>query len=74
MISWPPDPSEMLPLKPKLRWLLMAPIPWEIKIPEHPSGEKVNANMMQAQILAPPEQESTAEVPVQHLLTRETSS
>jgi len=74
MTPWSPDASEMLPLKPKLRWLFMAPVPWEIKIAEHPSGEKVNAEMIREQILASPEQESTAEVPVRHLLTRQTSS
>ena len=51
----------------------MAPVPWEIKIAEHPSGEKVNGDMMWEQILASPEQGSTAEPPVRHLLTRETS-
>lgn len=52
----------------------MAAVPWEIKIAEHPTGEKVNGDTMWEQILASPEQESTAEVPVRHLLTRETSS
>lgn len=56
MISWSPDPSERLPLKPKLRWLLMAAVPCDIKIAAHPSGEKVNGDTMREQILASPEQ------------------
>lgn len=60
-ISWSPHPSETLPLKPKLRWLFMAPVPWEIKIAEHPRGEKVNGDMLWEQILASPEQESTTD-------------
>lgn len=34
----------MLPSKPKLRWVFMVEIPWEIKVAKHPSREKVNGD------------------------------
>lgn len=52
----------------------MVAIPWEIKIAEHPSREKVNGDMIWEQILASAEQESTAEVSVRNILAREGSS
>lgn len=64
----------MPPLKPNLRWLFKVAIPWEIKIAEHPSREKVNCDMIWEQILASAEQESTAEVSVRNILAREGSS
>lgn len=54
IISWSPHPSKMLLFKPKLRWLLMAPVPWEIKVAEHSSAAKVNGDIMHGQTLATP--------------------
>lgn len=58
MVSQSPDPIEMLPLKPDLRWLPTAlvlmgafqlgifhvsMVSWKMRVAEHLSGEKVNS-------------------------------
>lgn len=53
----------MLPLKSKLRWLLMVEISWEIK-----------NSKCENRFLTLTEQEITAEVPVRYILAREGSS